>query len=84
MRENAWGSVRPAFALKNSGREGGMGGRPLSPPPTRGISARKIFQFRDWGALCEGFEFKAKSCVYKKFLVARSGAPLALRRVSCN
>lgn len=43
MRENAWGSVRPAFALKNSGREGGMGGRPLSPPPTRGISARKIF-----------------------------------------
>lgn len=55
MRENAWGSVRPAFALKNSGREGGMGGRPLSPPPTRGISARKNFSVSGLGGVMRGF-----------------------------
>ena len=60
MRENAWGSVRPAFALKNSGHEGGMGGRPLSPPPTRGISARKIFSVSGLGGVMRGFWIQGK------------------------
>ena len=60
MRENAWGSVRPAFAFKNSGREGDMGGRPLSPPPTRGISARKIFSVSGLGRVMRGFWIQGK------------------------